>query len=114
MGSQTIPRSPAFPPVLTSYKLLEIERFLLRVVDVVVHVALERAIAAGRVGVEPTARVHGKVRGLLHRLHGEIAGRLQDDRPLPTDPGDNGGPVFVMVVFQMCTLVLPPFMTWAV
>jgi hypothetical protein len=26
MGSKTIPRSPAFPPVLTSYKLLEIER----------------------------------------------------------------------------------------
>src|SRR5262245_44537485 len=28
MGSQTIPRSPAFPPVLTSYKLLEIERLV--------------------------------------------------------------------------------------
>src|SRR5215510_6297454 len=26
MGSKTIPRRPAFPPVLTSYKLLEIER----------------------------------------------------------------------------------------
>jgi hypothetical protein len=26
MSSKTIPRSPAFPPVLTSYKLLEIER----------------------------------------------------------------------------------------
>ena len=26
MGSKTMPRSPAFPPVLTSYKLLEIER----------------------------------------------------------------------------------------
>jgi hypothetical protein len=26
MGSKTMPRSPAFPPVLTRYKLLEIER----------------------------------------------------------------------------------------
>jgi hypothetical protein len=26
MSAKTIPRSPAFPPVLTSYKLLEIER----------------------------------------------------------------------------------------
>jgi hypothetical protein len=26
MGSKTMQRSPAFPPVLTSYKLLEIER----------------------------------------------------------------------------------------
>jgi hypothetical protein len=62
-----------------------------------VHVALERPIAARRVGVEPTARLHGEVSGLLHRLHGEIAGRLKDDRPLPTDPGDNRGPVFVIM-----------------
>src|SRR5262245_39537547 len=27
MGSKTIPRSPAFPPVFTRYKLLYIERF---------------------------------------------------------------------------------------
>jgi hypothetical protein len=27
MGSQTMQRNPAFPPVLTSYKLREIERF---------------------------------------------------------------------------------------
>jgi hypothetical protein len=28
MSAKTIPRSPAFPPVLTSYKLLEIERIV--------------------------------------------------------------------------------------
>src|SRR5687768_8280078 len=39
----------------------------------------------------------GEVRGLLHCLHGEISGRLEDDGPLATDPGDNRGPVFVVV-----------------
>jgi hypothetical protein len=30
----------------------------------------------------------GEVSGFLHRLHGEIAGRVDDHRPLATDPGD--------------------------
>src|SRR5215813_1259815 len=70
---------------------------LLRVIDIVMHIALQRAIAAGRVRVQPTARVDGEVSGLLNCLHGEIAGRLDDDRPLATDPGDNGRPVFIVV-----------------
>jgi hypothetical protein len=41
--------------------------------------------------------VDGEVSGLLHGLHGEIAGRLDDDSPLATDPGDNRGPVFIVV-----------------
>src|SRR5437899_12408605 len=57
-------------------------------------VALHRPIATGRVGVEPTARVHRQVGGLLHRLHREISGCLDNDSPLATDPRDNGRPVF--------------------
>ena len=53
------------------------------------HIALERPIAAGRVRIQPTARVDGEVRSLLHGLYGEIFGRLDDDRPLATDPGDD-------------------------
>src|ERR671937_766975 len=66
--------------------------FLLCVIDALMYIALERPIAAGRVGVEPTARSDSEVRRLLHRLHREISGRVEDDRPLATDPGDNRGP----------------------
>src|SRR5262245_28121022 len=58
---------------------------------------LERPIAAGRVRVEPTARSDGEGRRLLHRLHREIAGRVDDDTPLAADPDDNRWPVFVVV-----------------
>src|SRR5215471_4853913 len=71
--------------------------FLLRMVDKVVCIALQRAIAARRVRREPTARVHREVGGLLHRFDGEIARRLDDHYPLATDPGNNGGPVFIIV-----------------
>jgi hypothetical protein len=52
------------------------------------YVALHCSIAARRVRLQPTARVDGEVGRFLHRLDGEIAGRLDDDRPLTTDPGD--------------------------
>ena len=71
--------------------------FLLRMINNVMHIALQRSIAARRVRVEPTARLHREVRRLLHRLHREISGRLDDDRPLPTDPGDNRRPIFVIM-----------------
>src|SRR5215831_3709517 len=61
------------------------------------HVALHRPVAAGRVRGEPTARLDGEVRGFLHRLHGEIAGRVDNHRALAAHPGDNGGPVFVVM-----------------
>src|SRR5205823_10903800 len=54
--------------------------FLLRVIDKRMHIAPHRPVAAGRVRVQPTARLHGEVSGLLHRLHGEIFGRVDDDR----------------------------------
>src|SRR5215831_6976924 len=71
--------------------------FLLRMIDELMEIALQRPIAAGGVRVEPTARVHREVRRLLHRGDGEIAGRLEDDGSLATDPGDDGGPVFVVM-----------------
>src|SRR4029450_12482828 len=71
--------------------------FLLRMIDVRMHVARHRPIAAGGVRIEPTARFHRQVGCLLDRLHREISGRLDDDRALTTDPGDNGWPVFVVV-----------------
>src|SRR5712691_3973855 len=71
--------------------------FLLGMSNIVMHIALQGSIAARRVGVEPTARLHGEVRRLLDRLHREIAGRLDDDSPLPTDPGDNRRPILVIM-----------------
>src|SRR2546421_3834190 len=42
--------------------------FLLRMIDELVHKARHRAIATGRVRIEPTARLDGEVSGLLHCL----------------------------------------------
>src|SRR5438445_640922 len=71
--------------------------FLLRMIDVLVEVPLYRPIATGRIGIQATARLHSKIGRFLHRLHGEIFGRLNDDRPLATDPGDDRRTVFVVV-----------------
>src|SRR5262249_34754749 len=70
---------------------------LLSMINIGMHIALQGSIAARRVRVETTARLHGEVRRLLDCLHGEIAGRLDDDRPLPTDPGDNRRPILVIM-----------------
>src|SRR5262245_15368578 len=82
--------------------------FLLRMIDELVHVAFHRPIAARRVGVEPTARVHGQVGGFLHRLYREISGRVQDDGPLAADPRNNRGPVFVIMASARLTLLAAP------
>src|SRR5262245_62594499 len=66
-------------------------------INIIMHLALQGSIAARRVCVEPTARLHGEVRRLLDRLHSEIAGRLDDDRPLSTDPSDNRRPILVIM-----------------
>src|SRR5215831_17740493 len=78
--------------------------FLLRVIDVLMHIALQRPIATRRVRVEPTARLHRDVCSLLYGLHREIFGRMDDDRALATDPGDDGWPVFVVVASTRLTL----------
>src|SRR5262249_32524731 len=43
-----------------------------------------------------------------HCLHGEIAGRLDDDRPLTTDPGDNRRSIFVVMSPARFALLAPP------
>jgi hypothetical protein len=82
--------------------------FLLRMIDEPVRVSFYRPVAAGRVGVEPAARVDGKVSSLLHRLHREIAGRLEDDSPLATDPRDHRWPVCVIMATAGLTLLAAP------
>jgi hypothetical protein len=57
---------------------------LLRVVNELMHVAFQGPVATGGVRIQSIARLHGEVSGLLHRLHGAIAGRLNNDSP----PGD--------------------------
>jgi hypothetical protein len=69
---------------------------------------LQRPIAAGRVRVQPTARLHGEVGGLLHGLHGEITGRLDDDRALAADPRDNRRSVFVIMTPAGLALLTTP------
>src|SRR5712691_3391204 len=71
--------------------------FLLRMMNVLMHVARHRPIAAGGVRREPTTRFHRQVGCLLYRLRRAISGRLYDDRALTTDPGDNCWPVFVIM-----------------
>src|SRR4029453_13253609 len=71
--------------------------FLPCVIDEFVHIALHRPVAAGRVCIEPTARVAGEVCSLLNVLHSEIFVRLDDARPLATDPGDERRTVFIVV-----------------
>jgi hypothetical protein len=70
---------------------------LLGVIDKVVHRALERARAAGRVRGEFAAGLHGEVGGLLHRLDGKVPCRGDHHAPLAAHPGDNGRPILVVV-----------------
>jgi hypothetical protein len=70
---------------------------LLRMVDERMRISCQGPIAAGRVGIESTPRVHRDIGGLLYRLHRQISGRLEDDSPLAADPRDDRGPVFVVV-----------------
>src|SRR5262245_51973854 len=70
---------------------------LLRRVDTVVRLALEPAIAAGRVRIEPTARFDGEVGRFLHRLYGKVPRRLDHDTSLTADPRDDGGPILVVM-----------------
>src|SRR5215831_14641201 len=71
--------------------------FLLRMVNKVVHIALQRAIAARRVGIESTAPLHGEVGGLLPRLDRKVPRRLHHDTAVATHRGDNGRPILVIM-----------------
>jgi hypothetical protein len=82
--------------------------FLLGMIDLLLEVSLHRPRAAGRVRLEPTARVHGEVRGLLHRLHRAISGRVEDDCPRALAPGNNRGPIFLGMAPTRVTLLAAP------
>jgi hypothetical protein len=69
---------------------------LLHVLDIGMPIALQRPVAAGRVRLQRTAGLDSEVSRLLRCLHGDIAGHLDDDRALATEPGDDGWPVFVI------------------
>ena len=71
--------------------------FLLRVLDRLLLVARQGPGAAGRIRLELTARLPCDVSRLLSRLHRAIFGRLDDDRPLATHPGNKGGPGLVVL-----------------
>src|SRR5499427_3201815 len=60
-------------------------------------IARDQPIAAGRVRVELTAGLHGKVSGLLHRLDRKVPCRVDHDATLTTHPGDDRGPIFVIM-----------------
>jgi hypothetical protein len=98
-------REQALRPVLVD---IPTRVFLLGVIDELVHIAFERPIAAGRIRVQLTAHLDGEVRRLLHRFHGEISRRLDDDSSLATDPRDNGRPVFVIVAPTGVALLTAP------
>src|SRR5262245_10500127 len=80
----------------------------LRVIHEFVPVALQRPIAAGRVGIEPTTRLHGQVGGLLYRLHREIFGRMDHNGPLAADPCDDRRAVFVIMAPARLALLATP------
>src|SRR5262244_4226769 len=77
-------------------------------INIVMEVALQRPIAARRVGVEPTARLDCHVRCLLDRLDRAISGRLYHYGPLATDPGDDGRPIFVIMTPAGLALLTTP------
>src|SRR4029434_5427421 len=84
--------------------------FLLRMVDKVVRIALERAIAAGRVRIEPTARFDGDIGRFLHRLYGKVPRRVDHDPSLAADPRDDGGPILVVMATPgLAFLAAPPW-----
>src|SRR5262245_62736248 len=73
-----------------------------------VHVALHRLIAARGVRIKAAPRLDGEVGGLLHGLHRAISGRLDNHCSLATDPGDNRGPIFVIMAPARLALLAAP------
>src|SRR5262249_11970182 len=71
--------------------------FLLRMIDILVYIALQGAVAAGGVCVQPASRLDSEVGGLLHRFDSKVPRRLDDDASLTADPGDDRGSVFVVM-----------------
>src|SRR5262249_55911951 len=87
IGPKDIDSTPVFPRYYSPG---------LPMIDMVMNIALQRPIAAGRIGIYATARLDRQVRRLLDRLHREISGRLDNHCPLVTDPGDDARRIFVI------------------
>src|SRR4029453_573079 len=68
-----------------------------QLIDKVMPIALQRAIAAGRVRREPTVCLDCEVGRFLHRLDGKVPRRVDHDPSPAADPGDDGGSVFVVM-----------------
>src|SRR5687768_9750900 len=81
---------------------------LLRMIDELMAVSLQRPIAPGRVGIQPTARLDRTVGRLLHGLDGKILDRLHDDSPVTAHPRDHGGPIFVIMAPAGLALLAAP------
>jgi hypothetical protein len=71
--------------------------FLLRVVYRVMLIARSQPVAAGRIRIESTAGWHGHVGCLLHRLDRTVPCRVDHATPLAADPGDDRGPILVVM-----------------
>src|SRR5262249_49541348 len=82
--------------------------FLLRMIDVLVEGPLQHPIAAGRIGIQTTSRLYSKIGRFLHRLHREIFGRLDDDRPLTAHPCDDRWAIFLVMAPAGLPLLAAP------
>src|SRR5262249_6080432 len=78
---------------------------LLRMIDELMEVSLQRPIATGRVGRQPTARLDREVGRLLYGLDGKILDRLHDDSPVTAHPRDHGRPILVIMALAWLALL---------
>src|SRR4030095_11454855 len=83
---------------------------LLRVIYCVMRIARDQSVAAGRVRVELAAGLYGEGGRFLHRLDGKVPRRVDHDPSLAADPGDDGGPVLVVMAAPgLAFLAAPPW-----
>ncbi len=95
-GNQTLrPRLVTLPAYIV----------LLRVSDERMEVSLPRPRAAGRVGIQATARLNGEIGRLLYGLDRKIPDGLHDEGTLAADPRDACGPIFVLMTAARLALL---------
>src|SRR4030095_10505941 len=84
--------------------------FLFRVIYCVMLIARDQPVAAGRVRIELAAGLYGEVGRFLHRLDGKVPRRVDHDPSLAADPGDDGGPILVVMAAPgLAFLAAPPW-----
>jgi hypothetical protein len=82
--------------------------FLLGVMHARVHVAFHCPIAPGGVGIQSAPRLDREVSGLWHRRDGQIPDGPHHDRSLAAHPGDDRGPIFVVMTTTGVALLAAP------